>query len=107
MKLSDLQKYILKQSWQSKDKTVSKAVLEKFYFDHKVKPKEIINIITKSVERLIKKGLVIGYGWRTPEKWYIRQVKLTSQGKKFAKNLFGIQQELPFKNLKSKKRKSK
>jgi len=98
MKLSDLQKYILRQAWPTKDKTVSKNVLAKFYSNQKAPPpvKDIINVITKSVERLIKKELVIGYGWRTPHKWFIRQVRLTPKGKKVAKSLFGIQQKLPF-----------
>ena len=37
MKLSDLQKYILKQSWQNKDKTTGKEVLIKFYNGQKNK----------------------------------------------------------------------
>ena len=97
MKLSELQKYILRQAWQSKDKTVSKNILERFYGGIKSKPKDLISIITKSVERLIKKELVIGYGWKTPHKWFIRQVKLTPKGKRAARNLFGIQQKLPLK----------
>ena len=99
MKLSALQKYILKQCVQTKDKTISKAILERFYNNNKnkPKPKDIINIITKSVERLIKKELVIGYGWKTSHKWFINQVKLTPKGKKIAKSLFGIQQKLPLK----------
>jgi hypothetical protein len=99
MKLSALQKYILRQSFQAKDKTISKAVLGRFYSDKKTKPKskDFPNIITKSVERLIKKELVIGYGWKTPHKWFINKVKLTPQGIKAAKQLFGVQQKLPFK----------
>ncbi|MDD2806951.1 MAG: hypothetical protein PHW95_00295 [Patescibacteria group bacterium] len=104
MKLSPLQKYILIQGIGAKDKTISKSVLEKFYSSKAVKPnaKDIISIITKSVERLIKKELIIGYGWKTPQKWYIRQGKLTPKGIKAAKDLLGIQQKLPLKN-KSKK----
>ncbi len=100
MKLSALQKFILKQCIQSKEKMISKSVLEKFYNSAKKKPKDLTNIITKSVERLIKKELVIGYGWKTPHKWFIRQVKLTPKGVKVARDLFGIQQKLPFKSNK-------
>ncbi|MAF14340.1 MAG: hypothetical protein CMI53_05645 [Parcubacteria group bacterium] len=104
MKLSALQKYILKQSIQSKDKIVSKSILEKFYIGKKKKPspKDVITIITKSVDRLIKKELVIGYGWKTPHKWYINKVRLTPKGNKVAKSLLGIQQKLPLKSKKSK-----
>ena len=101
MKLSVLQKYILKQCIQAKDKIVSKSILERFYSGKKNKPKDTINIITKSVDRLIKKELVTGYGWKTSHKWFIRQVKLTPKGKKIAKSLFGVQQKLPFRKSKS------
>lgn len=99
MKLSALQKYILKQAFLSRDKTVSKSILEKFYSDSKAKPKQkdLVNIISRSVERLIKKELIIGYGWQTPHKWFVDKVKLTNKGRLEAKNLFGIQQKLPFK----------
>jgi len=105
MKLSTLQKYILKQCIQSKDKIISKSVLEKFYGNKKSRPKQkdMINIITKSVERLIKKELVIGYGWKTPHKWFIKEVKLTPKGIKIAKLLLGSQQKLPLK-IKNKKK---
>ncbi|MFA6254906.1 MAG: hypothetical protein WC675_02605 [Patescibacteria group bacterium] len=100
MKLSTLQKYILKQCVQAKDKVISKANLERFYTNSKAKPKpkDLVNTITKSVERLIKKELVIGYGWKTPHKWFIRQVKLTPKGAKIARRLLGVQQKLPLKN---------
>ena len=104
MKLSALQKYILKQAGQTKDKTLAKAAIEQFYQSYKKRPtpQDILTIITHSVERLIQDGLAIGYGWKTPQKWYIRQVKLTPQGRKLAKGLFGVQQRLPLKNLKGK-----
>jgi hypothetical protein len=99
MKLSALQKYILKQCVQRKEKIIPRSVLEKFYNGKKKKPKpkDMINIVTKSVERLISKELVIGYGWKTPHKWFIKQVRLTPKGRKVAKSLFGVQQKLPFK----------
>ncbi len=107
MKLSDLQKYILRQAWQTKNKIISKDVLIKFYNGRKDKPKlkELINVITKSVERWSKKELVICYGFRTPHKWFIRQAKLTPKTKKIARSLLGIQQKLPFKKLKVKSKK--
>ena len=106
MKLSALQKYILKQCLQSRDKTISKIALENFYSSKSVKPrpKDLINMITKRVERLIKKELIIGYGWKTPHKWFIRQVKLTPRGRKVARDLFGVQQRLPLKTGKTKYR---
>ena len=41
--------------------------------------------VTKSMERLIDKGLLIGFGRRTPRKWFITNVKLTRKGREMAK----------------------
>ncbi|HLD28333.1 MAG TPA: hypothetical protein VJB67_01865 [Patescibacteria group bacterium] len=104
MKLSNLQKYILRQGLGSKSRRISKLVLVKFYGGQKNKPKteDQINIITKSVERLISKKLVKGLGIKTAEKWFVKEVILTPFGIKQAKELLGKQQELPLKNRKLK-----
>ena len=98
MALSNLQKYILNKGLEGRAKTVIKAVLKKFYAAKKNQPKEEdqLNIITKSVERLIKKGLVKGIGVKSKEKWFVKEVILTKKGLKKAKELLGQQQELPF-----------
>lgn len=99
MKLSNLQKYILKKGLESRSYRVSKNIFDKFYSAKKKKPKpeDQISIITKSVERLIKKGLIKGIGIKTAEKWFIKEVALTRVGIKKAKELLGKQQELPLK----------
>ena len=75
--------------------------MDRFYEKQKTKPKpeDQQNIITKSLERLIDKELLIGYGRRTPHKWFIEEIKLTRKGKKLAKKLLGEQQVLPFKKI--------
>lgn len=72
--------------------------LERFYEKRRIKPKkdDIVNIITKSLERLIDKELLIGCGVRTPHKWYIKEIKLTPKGRKETKKYLGEQQKLPF-----------
>lgn len=98
MALSSLQKYILKKGLEGEKNAVGKAVLRKFYITQK-RPPEVedqINIITKSVEKLIQKGLVNGVGVKTTKKWFIKEVILTKKGLKKAKELLGRQQELPF-----------
>ena len=107
MTTSRLQKYILKKGLESRDYKISKKILIDYYKNHKnpAKKKDQISIITKSVERLIKRGLIRGFGVKTAEKWFILQVGLTRLGIKKARELFGQQQTLPLR--KDKKNKSK
>lgn len=102
MKLSALQKYILKQCANGKNKAVTRSIISFYYANKKNPPnrKDLSNIIARSIDRLIKKELVVGYGKKTAHKWFIYQVKLTSSGKKIVRDLYGIQQKLPLKNKK-------
>ena len=97
MNLSELQKYILKTTLQNDKARLSRNIFEKFYDNKKNSPSTKIraNIITKSIERLIDKGLLTGFGEKTQYKLFITQVKLTTRGKKAAQNLFGQQVSLP------------
>lgn len=96
MKLSKLQKYILLSNFGVKSKLKRNQLL-KFYDKQKKKPKreDQQGIITRSIERLIEKGLLVGYGRRTPEKWFIDEIRLTGKGRQEVKKLFGQQQVLP------------
>jgi hypothetical protein len=95
MRLSALQKYILRQGYFEK-KRLSRAKLNGFYSNQKNPPKkeDQTNIITKSIERLINKGLLVGYGVRTTEKWFIKEVRLSRKGRREGKELLGKQQKL-------------
>jgi len=97
MRLSKLQKYILLQAYNNKGKLIPKKELKRFYKNQKKTPKEkdVQGIITKSVERLIDKELMIGFGIRTPHKWFIKEIRLTKKGRTVAKKLLGEQQTLP------------
>jgi hypothetical protein len=97
MRLSNLQKYILINLLGSKGQCKRNQFF-RFYDKQKNPPKkdDQHGILTKSLERLIDKGLMIGYGRRTPEKWFIDEVSLTAKGKKQARKLSGEQQHLPF-----------
>jgi DNA-binding PadR family transcriptional regulator len=92
MYLSDLQKFIIKQAFFTGPQC-SRSVFGEYY--HKVRVKK--KVITISLERLIAKGLINGYGYKTAEKLFINKVSLTANGKKEAKKLFGVQQTLPLK----------
>lgn len=57
--------------------------------------KDVIDVITKALERLIDRGLLVGYGMRTKEKWFIKDVRLTPEGRRAARKVVGTQQRLP------------
>lgn len=86
----------MEASWASRGR-VARGLFNDFYQDKAVKQKLIVDTITKTLERLIDKGLMVGYGVRTPKKWYIKEVRLTLMGRKTAKRLLGEQQKLPLK----------
>jgi len=98
MRLSKLQKFILLECLGIKSGKVERSLFLKFYKDKKT-PKQNLRtkIITQSVESLIDKELMTGYGVRTPHKWFIRKVSLTSKGKKQARKLLGEQLSLRLK----------
>jgi len=62
-----------------------------------------VNSLTKSLESLIDRSLLVGYGQRTPRKWFIQEVRLTPLGRRLARRLLGEQGVLPFKINKLKK----
>ena len=93
-----LQRHILKECFAKKGEKVGRRIFNLFYKDKKIKAKDQVNIITKCLERFIDKGMLIGYGTRTPKKWFIRDVKLTRAGiKKYVEWLESRQAQLPFK----------
>ncbi len=106
MTFSNLQKYILNEVWVDKKNRVGRQKFNRFY-DHQASApgRELrTKIITKSLERLIDKGLMIGFGERTRCKWFIKEVQLTPAGKRRARQLRGEQAILPF--LKHRRRSS-
>ena len=51
-------------------------------------------VVRTSIDRLIKKELLVGHGSKTPHKMYIREVRLTRKGRMAAKELQPKQQKL-------------
>jgi len=96
MRLSPLQSYILRFCYSAKSPRVNRTPFSAFYSNPAKRPADITDVITKSLERLIGRGLLVGYGERTAEKWFIRDVRLTPAGRRTAKSLFGRQQRLKF-----------
>jgi len=99
MKLSTLQKFILRKTLASGKAKTARNILLDFYKNKKKVPKKElkVKIITQSLERLIDKGLIIGWGHKTQEKFFIDNIKLTTRGRKLACSLLGRQVPLPFK----------
>ena len=81
MRLSSLQKYVLLRISEKGGK-VDRKMFRGFYDkqDKKASKKYQEKIITQSLERLIDRGLVTGFGKRTPQKWFVTQVFLTPKG---------------------------
>jgi len=96
MSLSRLQKFILIKCYNSKSFRVNRIGFLSFYSNQgRAKADMRTKIITSSIESLIDRELMTGYGVRTAHKWFIREVSLTDKGKKVARKLFGEQMRLP------------
>ena len=106
MRLSDLQKYILKNIWRARSSHLNRRELENYYKSkpHTPPEEQRVKIITRSLERLIAKGLLIAYGHKTQEKFFIEDVRLTIQGRRIARELAGKQMRLPLKSKLKKKK---
>lgn len=105
MRLSRLQRYVMVECYSRRGPTpIGRHDFERFYAHEQKKPskKDQATILTRSLERLIDQEFMIGYGRRTPHKWYIDTIKLTPQGRTVAKSLLGQQQELPLTSSKKK-----
>lgn len=98
LRLSALQRYILLSCYDAKSHRRERKGLEQFYQTQPrcPSPKDAQDAVTKSLERLIDKELLVGYGVRTPHKWYIREIRLTPKGRRVSRALTGWQAPLPF-----------
>lgn len=95
MRLGPLQKFILLNSLGRKN--TSRNVFLNFYKGRKKIPKfdDRINAITKALDKMISHDLMIAEGVKTSEKFFIKNIKLTSKGAKLARKIRGEQQPLP------------
>lgn len=93
---SALQEYILAECYARRVR-VARRVFEEFYSERSPVKKNLrVKIITCSLERLIDRGLLTGYGLRTPQKWFIEGVKITRAGiRVWQRNLARRQRRLP------------
>lgn len=94
---SPLQQYILGECYLRKDGKIDRDPFVDFYGDDSpVESPARTKIITQSLERLIDRGFLVGYGIRTPKKWFIKEVRITRLGiKQWEKFLERNQKKLP------------
>ena len=92
--MSSLQKYILLRCYEEGGR-IDRKIFREFYKtpEQKALPKYHESIITKSLESLIDRELMVGFGKRTAHKWFITHVKLTKKGKKQAEKVLNENQE--------------
>ncbi len=106
MKLSALQKYILLECFNARNGRIFRDSLVDFYSQTAKPPKNelMVKIITKSIERLIKRDLAVGFGEITSERQFIKEIRITPDGRVVAKKLLGEQMRIPLKRQKAKSR---
>jgi hypothetical protein len=100
MRLSSLQKFILEKCLEGKNNAESKRHFFVFYpaEEFKKNKKAIQDVLHKSIESLVAKDLVVAHGYKTAKKWHIKKVKLTSDGRRRAKEILkSRQKKLPIK----------
>ena len=97
MNLSGLQKYIILECYNARNGRIFRGSLANFYSQAKISPKKelLVKIITKSIERLIHRDLIVGFGEITSERQFIKEIKLTSKGRALARKLLGEQMRIP------------
>ena len=83
--LSKLQQFILEACAEGGG-SVQRSVIDAYHdrSSSKAQQEHYKQIITQSIERLIDRGLLVGYGTKTREKLFITKIKLTPAGKRAA-----------------------
>ena len=79
--LSKLQQYILEECL-TRGGSVGRRI-----FDNAQQGQHTKKVITQSIERLIGRGLLIGYGIKTKAKLFIDKVKITAAGRRQVQQL--------------------
>lgn len=90
---SSIQQYILLQCWQ-RGGLCSRRLLDSDYQASRSRAKAVNykKIVTVSLERLIERGILVGYGIKTKDKLFINKIKLTPLGRKQASAILKLKQ---------------
>ena len=96
--LSKLQQFILEACAEGGG-AIARSVVDKNHgrSSSKAHQEHYKRIVTQSIDRLIERGLLVGYGAKTAEKFFITKIKLTPRGQKAAHECRKKrQQKLPY-----------
>ncbi len=93
-RLSRLQKAILRTCYPLRG-WVARQRFHELGRKEATRAKDVGDVVTKALERLVDRGFLVGYGIRTKEKWFIKDVRLTPAGRRVARKVAGEQQALP------------
>lgn len=99
MRLSGLQKFIITNCGENKS-FVKKEDFYSFYAKEElIKNKKVIqDAVHRCLENMVAKDILIAYGKKTAQKWFIEKVKLTIAGKNIFRELItSRQRKLPIK----------
>lgn len=92
---SCLQQKILGECMRRRDEIVNRDPMVAYCSEGGLKSNRV-KTVTKSLERLIDRGYLVGYGIRTPKKWFIKEVRITRDGTKaYERWLSRKQKKLP------------
>lgn len=88
-----LQRTILLEAAAAKPRLHRRLLEEEYRFSHpQATSREVVESVTKAVERLVARGLAVGYGYKTQHKLFLTSVRLTPAGRRLAKS-FGVRQQ--------------
>ena len=93
MAAPSLQRTILLEAAAAKPRLHRRLLEDEYKRSHpSAGAREVVESVTKAIERLIARGLAVGYGYKTQHKLFLTSVRLTPAGKRLAKS-FGVRQQ--------------
>ena len=88
MVLSALQQLMVTEAAKARPR-VHRTLFEDEYrrLNPSASQKDVVDAITSAMERLISRGLAVGYGYKTQYKLFLTTLRLTPLGRRTAKKL--------------------
>lgn len=106
MKLSSWQQLVVREAAKAKPRLHRKLLEQEYKTKHaSAKQKEVMDSVTGVMESLIRRGLAVGYGYKTQYKLFLNTLRLTPAGRRAAKALGQKQMPLPMFKIKKGKNK--